>query len=309
MLQERDAANARRRSRPWRDLALAALFAILPATAHAAAVDSYYERAVMTAANQRCGLFTANLAAALGAAEAQARGAALRSGLNSATLAQVGQRASDQAARTPCNAPDLAVAADRVRTAFEGYAKLYQMTFAGDAAAWKADRATSAAIRRWRLSQPSKFGWDTMIFGLAGRTEPPALYAVANFADGALPYAARLVVRDTGRAPDPFLNILRAGAGGRLAMADRTPPRWATRSILAEARGAINPQLYPGGTTFAVGFRFPAWAMDTLAGLDPREVVAVDFLFASGSGESVRTAYVEVGDFAAGRAFLAAGRR
>ena len=263
----------------------------------------------MSAANQRCGLFASNLAAALGAAQAQARGAALRSGLSSATLAQVGQRAQDQAARTPCNSPDLAVAAGRVRNAFEGYAKLYQMTFAGDAANWKADRAVSANIRRWRLYQPSKFGWDTMVFGLAGRSEPPAMFAVANFNDGAVPYAARLVVRDVGRAPDPFLNFLHAGAGGRLAMADRMPPRYATRSILAEARGLPNAELYPAGTNAAVAFRFPAWAMDTLAGLDPREVVAVDFLFASGSGETVRTAYVEVGDFAAGRAFLAAGQR
>jgi len=304
---ERDAAGSKRRSNRGAG-ALAIALAALPALAHAAAVDSYYERAVMSAANQRCGLFAPNLASALGAAQAQARGAALRSGLSSATLAQVGQRAQDQAAHTPCNSPDLAVAAGRVRNAFDGYAKLYQMTFAGDAASWKADRAVSVNIRRWRLYQPSKFGWDTMVFGLAGRTEPPAMFAVANFNDGAIPYAARLVVRDTARAPDPFLNFLHASAGGRLAMADRMPPRYATRSILAEARGVPNAELYPAGTNSAVAFRFPAWAMETLAGLDPREVVAVDFLFASGSGESVRTAYVEVGDFAAGRAFLAAGQ-
>ncbi len=309
MFPERDAAGPRRRSSQSRALALAAAIATLPGFAHAAAVDNYYERAVMSAANQRCGLFPANLASALGAAEAQARGAALRSGLSSATLAQVGERARDQAARTACNSADLAVAAGRVRSAFEGYARLYQMTFAGDAASWKADRAASANIRRWRLYQPSKFGWDTMIFGLAGRTEPPAMFAVANFNDGVIPYAARLVVRDVARAPDPFLNFLHAGAGGRLAMADRMPPRSATRSILAEARGAPNAELYPAGTQSAVAFRFPAWAMDTLAGLDPREVVAVDFLFASGADETVRTAYVEVGDFAAGRAFLAAGQR
>ena len=48
-------------------------------------------------------------------------------------------------------------------------------------------------------------------------------------------------------------------------------------------------------------------AAQELARLDPREAVAVDFLF---PGDGVRRAYVEVGDFAAGRAFLqvAAGR-
>jgi hypothetical protein len=38
-----------------------------------------------------------------------------------------------------------------------------------------------------------------------------------------------------------------------------------------------------------------------LASLDPRESVAIEFLFPD---DVVRRAYVEVGDFAAGRAFL-----
>jgi hypothetical protein len=50
--------------------------------------------------------------------------------------------------------------------------------------------------------------------------------------------------------------------------------------------------------------------VQTLSSLDPREAVAIDFLFASRNGpDQVRTAYVEVGDFAAGRAFLAANQR
>jgi hypothetical protein len=43
-----------------------------------------------------------------------------------------------------------------------------------------------------------------------------------------------------------------------------------------------------------------------LALLDPREAVAVEFLF---PGDEVRRAYVEVGDFAAGKAFLTLPRR
>ena len=43
-----------------------------------------------------------------------------------------------------------------------------------------------------------------------------------------------------------------------------------------------------------------------LADLDPREAIAVEFLF---PGERVRTAYVEVGDFAAGRAGPGRGNR
>jgi hypothetical protein len=40
-----------------------------------------------------------------------------------------------------------------------------------------------------------------------------------------------------------------------------------------------------------------------MADLDPRESIQVEFQFGSGS---TRRIYVEVGDFAAGRAFLAA---
>jgi len=241
----------------------------------------------------------APVASALAAAEAQARGAALRSGLSHATIDQVGQRARDKAASTACNSADLATVANRVRTAFEGYSRLQTMTFPGDAASWKATREVVSRVRRWRLSQPAKFGWDSMVFGLAGLKDPPDLLAVVNFSDGALPYSARLVARDTGMAPEPFLNSIRASM----------PPRSATRAILAEARGLPNPELFPDGATSAIAFRFPAGTVATLANLDPREVVAIDYLFAGRSGESVRTAYIEVGDFAAGVAFLAAAQR
>jgi hypothetical protein len=53
---------------------------------------------------------------------------------------------------------------------------------------------------------------------------------------------------------------------------------------------------------------FPAAAANALAALDPREAATVEFLFPSGQGERVEAASIEVGDFAAGRAFLAAGR-
>ena len=56
--------------------------------------------------------------------------------------------------------------------------------------------------------------------------------------------------------------------------------------------------------TNAWAVRFPDAAQAALANLDPREAVAVEFLFAGdGDGEEVRTAYVEVGDFAVAEAF------
>ncbi len=126
-----------------------------PALAQATAIDAFYERAVMTAADQRCRLFTPELASALQAAEAQARGAALRSGYSGGQIAQVEERADAKVASVPCNSPDIALAATRVRAAFDGYAKLVRMNYPGDIADWTADRSTSRRVAIWKLSQTS----------------------------------------------------------------------------------------------------------------------------------------------------------
>ncbi|MDP1777945.1 MAG: hypothetical protein Q8K90_04980, partial [Brevundimonas sp.] len=59
----------------------------LPNIASAEAADTYYERAFVVAADARCNLFAPQIGAALHAATAQARGAALRSGAGEAELA------------------------------------------------------------------------------------------------------------------------------------------------------------------------------------------------------------------------------
>src|SRR5687767_8724094 len=106
-------------------LTVAGLALAVPAGAHAAgAADLYYERSVLRAADQRCGLFDPKVAAALEAARAQARGAALRGGTNAAELSRLQVKAQQKAASVGCGSADMKVAAGRVRTAFEGYAKL-----------------------------------------------------------------------------------------------------------------------------------------------------------------------------------------
>jgi hypothetical protein len=289
-------------------IALAAL--AVPTLSHATAVDAYYERAVMTAADQHCRLFTPELGSALQAAEAQARGAALRSGVNGATLNQVEQRAEAKVASVPCNSRDIATAAGRVRAAFDGYSKLVRMSYPGDLADWTADRSTSRRVAIWKLSQTANFSGSLLAFGLAGEDGPSSLVAVASFPGNAQPYAARLVVRDVNLAPDAFINFLRTASNGKTPLPARMPPRSATRIFMAEARANADPTLLPRGARAGVAFRFPKSTAQTLSGLDPREAVAIDFLFASANGaEQVRTAYIEVGDFAAGRAFLQASQR
>lgn len=266
-----------------------------PSIALAQPADLFFERTVMTAADGRCDLFTPAVSAALAAGAAQARSAALRAGSDARSLQAIERNARGQAARIDCRNPQVAKEAARVEQAFAGYQRITRMVYPGDLTEWRADRGVGRTAR-WRLSQSANFGSSHMVFGLAGRQDATsALVALASFSDKATPYAARLVMRDTGRTLGPYLT------GGRQPLARKLPPASATRAYLAEARGEAEAELLPKGYTGGWAFRFPAAAVQSLAELDPREAVAVEFLF---PGERVRTAYVEVGDFAAGRAFL-----
>lgn len=274
-----------------------AAMAIPTALLAATASDQLYERTLMTAANSRCRLFSPDLAAALDASRAQARGATLRSGASQDQVAALEQRARGKAANVACNSKDLTTAAARVRTGFEGYSKLLLMIYPGDVSAWRADRPVSALVPLWRLSQPASFGGDRMIFGLAGGTK--ALLAVATFPNGQRPYAARIIVRDTRRTSGPYIAN---GAGRNLAA--KVPPRNASLVFNAEGREDAPPSLLPKDAKTGLAFRFPTAAADAIALLDPREAVTVEFTLPGSGVEQTRKAYIEVGDFAAGRAFL-----
>ena len=124
--------------RPWRQRLALAAFASLAAVGVAGAATSgaeaYYERALMQAADARCHLFSPQLGSALGAATAQARGAALRGGATNKGLAAVALQAGAKQAGLPCNSKDLGIATARVRAAFDGYGKLIRLNFPGDVA-------------------------------------------------------------------------------------------------------------------------------------------------------------------------------
>lgn len=273
--------------------AMAAPTALLAANA----ADQLYERTLMTAADGRCRLFAPTISAALDASRAQARGATLRSGASELQVAALEQRARAKAAGAACDSKDLTLAASRVKKAFEGYSQMLSQTYPGDLSSWKAERSVSATIPVWRLSQPSAFGPDRMMFGLAGRAK--AVTAVATFDGGQRPYAARIVVRDTDRTLGPYIDA-RAGR----SLAGKVAPRNASLVFLAETREEAPLTLLPTGAKTGLAFRFPASAADAISQLDPREAVTVEFVFPGRGDEVTRKAYVEVGDFAAGRAFL-----
>lgn len=276
-----------------------AAMVITPGAATGQPADLFFDRAVLLAADGRCRVLSPEAAAALAAGVAQARGAALRAGAGERDLRDLEARARSRGSQVDCNSEGLSATAQRAEDAFQGYARLIRMTYRGEHADWRADRSQSRGAR-WRLSQEVRFGKDRMLFGLAGRDGASSLIAVAEFADGAAPSGARLMMRDTERTLGPYL------PGGRSPLGSRMPSM-AMRAFLAEARSPASSELLPREADDGWAVRFPQPAVRALAGLDPREAVAVEFMFADGRS---RRAYVEVGDFAAGRAFvqLAAGR-
>ena len=276
-----------------------------PNLACATALDLFFERALMVAANDRCGLFTPPIAVALNAAKAQARGASLRSGVEEDRLVIVEQQAATRAGSVDCSSRDLGIAAGRVRQAFAAFSRLTSVDYPGEVASWRAQHVAPAAGQAgWGLMQSTRFGWDQLTFGVAVAGNARPMIAVATFADGARPYAARLVMRDRARAPRPYLDQRLAGVTGIIPLARRLPPSFATQSFSAEARSAAGRDLLPTDIESGLAYRFPAAAVEAMRRLDPREAVAVEFVFAGERGDVVRTAYVEVSDFAAGRAFL-----
>ena len=72
------------------------------------------------------------------------------------------------------------------------------------------------------------------------------------------------------------------------------------------SRGTAPVGLLPAGAVVGAAFRFPDSAARALEGLDPREAVVLELVFPTRTGERVDSTLLEVGDFAAGRAFLAA---
>lgn len=293
--------SLRRKARPasrWVGL-LSAAVAAAPAVAWAQPQDLFLERTAMSAAAERCDLFAPDITAALTAATLQARGAALRAGADARALQAMARDARDRVADLDCRSPRVTAAAARVQDAFAGYARLSRMTYPGEIADWRADRSI-AREARWRLSQTARLPGGRMTFGLAGREAPGALLALAEFPDGSEPYSARLLLRDAGRTLGPYLL---SGAG---ELSGRLPPRAALKAYLAEARSPAGADLLPRDGRAGWAFRFPAQAAAELSALDPREAVAVEFLF---PGERTVTAYVEVGDFAAGQAFLSLSAR
>lgn len=301
----------RPRPAPWRKAlqawmlaagAVALMFDVRPAMTQTP-YDLFRERVAMGAIGDQCRLFDGDVSAALAAGAAQARTAALRAGYAPEALERGAADARAQVSRMACNSARVQDEAARTRGAFRAYLGLVRMTFPGDVAVWRADRSMPLQSASWRLAQDAYAGEDKVVFGVAGQQGAQTVALSVASSDGPSPYAARLVVRDVVRLPEPQVQP------GRSPLQARAPLRAAARVIMADARAPADPALRPLGAGKATAFRFPAAAQQALEQLDPREAVSVEILYPSERGDLVRTAFLEVGDFDAGMAFLKAPAR
>ncbi|CAN5184746.1 hypothetical protein BH09PSE2_BH09PSE2_12180 [soil metagenome] len=274
-------------------LTLAAVAAPGVATAGAPA-DLYYERTLMARAGELCRYFAPAVQNALAASARQARGAALRTGSDGPTLDAAAARARIKAEATPCQSQDLRRAAGRVNAAFEGWSRLSAMDFPGVRSRWAARRNDRPKEPRWLLETPLKAGGAAAVMGLT--TDGGRGIALATTPSLSQAFAVRMVMRDPVKAPEPYLN------GAAIAPAD------AVIRFLAASRGPAPKSLGPPGLSDAVMTRFPIEATDALGRLDPREQMRLEWAFSTPSGERTLSTTVEVGDFAAGVAFLSVGR-
>lgn len=265
-------------------IATAMMGAILTAPALAAqdpAVIAYAQRRALLAADDGCALLDAAPRAALTAMTHQSRAALVRAGWTHDRLDAL-ERQSITAGRSHlCTSDALREAAASARAGYEGWRRLASMTFPGTESEWRARRTPDPA--GWYVWQDVP-GAPGHRFGVRhGQTGPELAFAGPDASRAAI---ARLRFRDVARAPQPGFD---APGRANARLADRLPMPTESRLAIASARRES-------------GFAFAAAALDALAGLDPREAVAIELAGADGA---VRRYVIEVGDIAAARAFLA----
>tara|TARA_R110002095_G_scaffold154441_1_gene134231 strand:- start:365 stop:1267 length:903 start_codon:yes stop_codon:yes gene_type:complete len=258
------------------------------------------ERTAALAMDQHCALFTDRQRAALDAARLQARGALLRSGITPARLQAYGDDIAGDAAALACDAEDVVAMRSRVLVAFEGYLRVPNMAFPGDAFIWTADRQVITDQPVWALLQDT----GRIRAGISS-VDGEFRFTVALPTGGDF-ISAILVTRNTERAPalyDPTMGGLFPGPVNA-PWARWTPPDFARKLVWASDQ--ISGPDADALANAAQGhvFRFPVSVVHQLAALDPRETAHIDLM--NRNGERIASEYFEIGDFAAAIAFLRA---
>lgn len=244
----------------------------------------YAERVAIGALDQRCALFTTGERRALGAFEAQARGALLRSGTSDAAVARLASQARGGISRLRCTDPSVVSEARRVRSAHRAWASQLSAEYPGTARTWRASRAGADAWRAWQdLGQGVRAGFLRTASGVVFAVESP---------DTGLS-GARLYLRDPVRIGAPR-------AGQRLT----PPPRVGATAHVAALRRPAETRPRAGAAPRAGSLMvFSDATAAAVAAADPRDSFEIELQPRTGAPV---TLIVEVGDIAAAWGFAAA---
>jgi hypothetical protein len=277
-----------------------------PDTLTETAVKRYF----LAQADVRCHLLTPAAAMAVTAGYLQARNTAIRSQGTMGMLSPWLDQARAAAANAPCDAPELKAAAQAAQDAYRGFVVQNRL----DLGAWSGNR-TYPEKSAWRLAQYQSSDDADAVLGLYGTLSDARFVVMAHFADGARPYAARLLVRNaalvdaglinrapravTRTAPIGFTPATTLGFGARDSADVDVALRPEVRSNIA-GFSASGDYVGKSATAEAVRFDLPTTAWRAMAPLDPREDVVVEF----DCDDGPRYMRFEVGDFLTGLSFV-----
>lgn len=250
---------------------------------------AYGERRALLEADRRCHLFDADMRGALTATAAQARGALLRGGWTLLRLDQLEDAAVTAANARACGDPRTAAAADRARRGFAGWRQIRTMDFPGAERLWAARRSPDP-VDHWILRQ-TLTAPRPAVFGVREFSGAHEVTLILPLGRGPAPGAVQMAVRDVARAPRSQMDVPARIARGLQAGA---PSPGTARVFLPAARRVETVN----GERRAL-YAFTPDAIAAIAALDPREAVEIEL------GDGRRPLLIEVGDFAAARAFLA----
>jgi hypothetical protein len=266
------------------------------------AADVFGERAMALALNTQCAMFTDSQSAVLEASFLQARNTLLRAGTQPAQLDAVQTDIQREAARKPCNAPEIIALRETVLSAYDAYSRRLRQDFPGGTFGWSARRPTGFETPEWLIHQET----GTIEAGIA-RIDGENHLAITIPGSGDFTSAV-MILRDPAREPglyDPTLGGMFAMPDGaewvRYAAPDYAMTRvWASGRLNAETVASLSDE-----GAVRIGYRFGERALEALIERDPREAARIDFL--NRRGERVMSHYFEIADFAAALAFLRAG--
>ncbi|WP_300556270.1 hypothetical protein [Maricaulis sp.] len=285
--------------------AMMAAAAGLSAASAQDAADVFGERAMALALNSQCAMFTDSQSAVLEASFLQARNTLLRAGTHPGQLDAVQTDIQREAARKPCNAPEIITLRETVLSAYDAYSRRLRQEFPGGTFGWSARRPTGFETPEWLIHQDT----GTVQAGIA-RIDGANHLAITIPGSGDFTSAV-MILRDPAREPglyDPTLGGMFAMPEGaewvRWSAPDYAMTRvWASGRLDADTAMALSGSQEEAQESF--GYRFGERALEAVLERDPREAVRIDFL--NRRGERVLSHYFEIADFAAAMAFLRAG--